>query len=374
MAQKLEEASEALYEAAMTAAVQSDEGKAKTFTQDELIDLGVVDNKSKLMPLVQSLSDSRLMRFLNLDGRPQFALRTKDVAGRMRNLGRDEIMIYEHIESSGTNGMWSKRIKDRTGIVQTAITKATKVLEGRKLIKPFTNVKNPNQKSYMLSHLDPGEGVKGGPWHSDTEYDMELIGVTADAIIRFIESKSWTKMYIKRERSVSPIADLPESQMGAGQKRRKRSEAEDDIEGIHSKSKRRQSHHTRVETQVPYPPGYQHYPTTESILHFIKESGFIKTSVGLEQKHLQQLLDILVLDERIEKITYGYRTVRGVSGASEAMKNMIFGKPTGGLGEDTDGNGLTQSPCGRCPVFDLCEDSGPINARSCEYFQGWLRT
>ena len=372
MTEKLEEASEALYQAALMAAVTSDEGKAKTFTQDELIDLGVVDNKNKLMPLVQSLADSRLIRFLNLDGRPQFALRTKEVAGRMRNLGRDETMIYEHIESSGTNGMWSKRIKDRTGIVQTAITKATKMLESRKLIKQFSNMKNPNQKTYILCHLDPGDGVRGGPWHSDTEYDMELIGVTADAVIRFIESKSWAKVYIKRERSVSPM-DLPESRTGVPNKRQKRSEAEGDIEGVHSKSKRRQSQHSRVETQVPYPASYQHYPTTDSILHFIKESGFIKTSVVLDVPYLQQLLDILTLDERIEKIGNGFRTVRGVSGASEAMKNMIFGKPTGGLGEETDGNGFTQSPCGRCPVFDLCEDGGPINARNCDYFQGWLR-
>ena len=39
---------------------------------------------------------------------------------------------------------------------------------------------------------------------------------------------------------------------------------------------------------------------------------------------------------------------------------------------DSAGNGLTESPCGRCPVADIYEEGGPVNARNCEYFQEWL--
>ncbi|KAI5285665.1 34-kDa subunit of RNA polymerase III (C), partial [Ascosphaera acerosa] len=36
-------------------------------------------------------------------------------------------------------------------------------------------------------------------------------------------------------------------------------------------------------------------------------------------------------------------------------------------------NGLTEMPCGRCPVFELCEDNGPVNPHNCEYYDEWLR-
>ncbi|KAF8323811.1 hypothetical protein DL93DRAFT_2069843 [Clavulina sp. PMI_390] len=34
--------------------------------------------------------------------------------------------------------------------------------------------------------------------------------------------------------------------------------------------------------------------------------------------------------------------------------------------------GWSQSPCGICPRFDFCDDSGPINPISCEYYGEWL--
>lgn len=35
-------------------------------------------------------------------------------------------------------------------------------------------------------------------------------------------------------------------------------------------------------------------------------------------------------------------------------------------------SGLTQAPCGKCPVFDFCSDSGPVNPLNCEYCEEWL--
>ena len=33
---------------------------------------------------------------------------------------------------------------------------------------------------------------------------------------------------------------------------------------------------------------------------------------------------------------------------------------------------LSEAPCGRCPVFDLCEEGGPVAPSNCEYFNDWL--
>ena len=276
----------------------------------------------------------------------------------------NEIMVYEHIESTGTNGIWTKTLKQRTNIAQNHITKTTGKLTKEGLIKQVRSVKNPSQKVLMLSHLSPSEGISGGPWHSEGELDMELIGVTADAVIQFIEQKSWVKGYIKRERSASPF-----DATGDGSRKRKRPTADGDIEGVHTKARRTY----KVETQLSYPPGYSDYPTVGAVLHFIREAGFVKNSDALTETDIQSMLDVLIFDDRIEKIGGGYRTVRGVTGATEAMKNMTAGRSAGELGEDGEGNGLTQAPCGRCPVFDLCEEGGPVNARNCVYFDAWLR-
>jgi len=42
------------------------------------------------------------------------------------------------------------------------------------------------------------------------------------------------------------------------------------------------------------------------------------------------------------------------------------------FGMEPPGNGLTEVPCGRCPVFELCEEGGPVSPANCVYFDQWL--
>jgi DNA-directed RNA polymerase III subunit RPC6 len=71
---------------------------------------------------------------------------------------------------------------------------------------------------------------------------------------------------------------------------------------------------------------------------------------------MEQLLEMMVLDGRLEKISgTNYRTVL------TATDTKVY-------------NGFVDAPCGNCPVFDLCGDEGEISARSCVYFGQWLET
>lgn len=287
-------------------------------------------------------------------------------------------MVYNQIENSGTNGTWTKTIKQRTNMHQTTVTKAMKTLETKKLVKPVKSIKNPAQKIYMLHHLSPNEDVTGGPWFSDGELDVELIAVTADAIIHFIAQNSWKTVFIKRE----PTPDDP-LHTDTTNKKRKRNSTTTDIEGPHPKQQRRNHHTAGYETQISYPANWRNYPTLSSIHHFITSAGFLKDSSALTTADLQNLLDVLVFDERIEKMPNsngGYRTCKGVYGATEAMKNIMQGKMAADAVEEQQegagaggSGGLSQAPCGKCPVFNLCEDGGPVNANNCEYFYTWLR-
>jgi len=78
----VEEQASQLYERALNAALRSPEGKARTFASEELLDLDVVQRKDALMPLCQQLADNRLMRFLQLEGKVHFTLRTAEIASK----------------------------------------------------------------------------------------------------------------------------------------------------------------------------------------------------------------------------------------------------------------------------------------------------
>ncbi len=108
---------------------------------------------------------------------------------------------------------------------------------------------------------------------------------------------------------------------------------------------------------LPFPAGYNGYPTLAEATEAINESGI--SGITMKESEMKQLIDNLCWDGRLEKVRNrkAYRAVRVVTGEE-------------GISLE---NGLTESPCGRCPVFDLCEEDGPVNARTCEYFQDWLQ-
>jgi DNA-directed RNA polymerase III subunit RPC6 len=105
------------------------------------------------------------------------------------------------------------------------------------------------------------------------------------------------------------------------------------------------------------PPGYTGYPTVPEITRAINQSGI--SGVVMKEAEMRQLLETLCWDGRLMKVMdgKGYKTVHRPK-THDA---------------DASANGLTEAPCGRCPVFDLCEENGPVNAGSCTYFQEWLK-
>lgn len=82
MAAKLEEQSADLYDRCSTAALRSKEGRAKVFSQDELLGMGIVDNAAALLGLAQDLMDGQLFRLMQMEGKICYALRTKEDAAK----------------------------------------------------------------------------------------------------------------------------------------------------------------------------------------------------------------------------------------------------------------------------------------------------
>lgn len=182
---------------------------------------------------------------------------------------------------------------------------------------------------YMLAGLQPPEEVSGGPFYTDGNLDEEFIIHACKLLEHQIAEKSWQQVPRKKR------ATFADEETGD---RPRRSE--------HARSRESSS----KSAWLPMPPGYTGYATVGYLTFAFNDSNL--TDIKLKEDDVAQLLDLLYWDGRIEKVLGGqaFKTVR----------------------PDTRGNAFTGTPCGRCPVGDLCDDEGPVNTATCQYFPTWL--
>lgn len=247
--------------------------------------------------------------------------------------------MYSYIEASAREGIWTRTLKLRTNLHQTLVNRALKALEAKNYIKPIKSVKFPTRKYYMLASLQPSEDVTGGPWFTDGVLDEEFI----------YQMSAWAEKYIRGRSWVHSSSKL-------GEKKTKMTQAQaEDARAQELELKRHQSK-VRGGVMLPLPPGWRRYPTVPEITKELNASGF--SGVVMRESEMQTLLDVLCYDGRVTKVMdgEGYKTVRQSTTDDTGLA----------------GNGLTEAPCGRCPVFNLCEEGGPVDASNCEYFQAWL--
>ena len=237
----------------------------------------------------------------------------------------------------------------------TTMNRAVKGLENRNYIKSIKTVRFPTRKTYILAKLQPSDDVTGGPFYTDGVLDSVFINEMSNWTERYITGRSWwhpPQPELHRKKKSLPKSDkersLPKSDKEKSLPKQDRKDVEKlRAEAMHRKDRGRD----RNKAMLPMPPGYKGYPTITEITKAINESKL--TDVVMKNAEMQQLVDILCWDGRLERINGGraYRAVRVV---------------------DEEKNGLTEAPCGKCPVFDFCQDDGPVNARTCQYFQDWL--
>ncbi|CAK4031292.1 DNA-directed RNA polymerase III subunit RPC6 [Lecanosticta acicola] len=344
--------------------------RSKTFGQEQLMAHAGLESPKELMALVQYLTNENLFRTLRVEKKLVWSARPREAARQISALDRDEKLIYEVIEESHTQGTWARFVKQKTNITPNAVTKALAKMEKSMLIKSIKSVKNPLQKTYMLYHLVPSEDVTGNSFFDAGDLDESFRDELMNLIVFWVRQQSWAdgKKTSRRRGPDSPI--LVAEDADSANKKRKRAT---DIEELPLGTKRRSLKFDPETdfTQLIFRAGSHKYPTAEDIHEFVITSDAIKATKGstLTAQEIKGLLDVLVWDDKLEKVpnsegSWGYRTVRGVT----------F-KPPGAMYDEYEehaGNGLTQAPCGRCPVFDLCHEDSPVNPAECVYFSKWL--
>ncbi|MCJ1476218.1 34-kDa subunit of RNA polymerase III (C) [Lambiella insularis] len=311
----------------------------KTFNQEELLSLNIIPNNSleQLVRCIDRLAKDGLLKIHTKEGKPCWKVVKKEDAKKYQNLNMEEALVYSYVESSGREGIWTRTIRSRTNLHQTTMNRCLKILESKALIKSIQSAKFPKRKIYILAKLQPSEDVTGGPFYTDGLLDEEFVfqlGIWAE---KYVHGRSWYH---------PPTKALP----------RRKGKSKEDVENMRAQGLREPPQEKTMLPLLPMPAGYIGYPTVPEITKAINESGI--SGVVMKEAEMRQVMDVLCWDGRLMKVMDGkaYKTVR-----SDLKANTLRAE-----------NGLTESPCGRCPVFDLCEETGPVNARTCTYFQEWL--
>ena len=256
---------------------------------------------------------------------------------RFQNLSPEEEVVYSLISNSGREGIWHKTIRIRTNLHEAVCKRCLKGLESKRLIKSFHNARQPRSKFWILSDLQPSESVTGGLFYADGELDEEFVRHLARFIEKFVQKRSWYRVSSKDDAKTLGKARLSREEAESA-----RAEGLRDGQGTRSKL-------------LPMPPGYTGYPTLAEITRELNQSNIAKEK--LKETEVTQILDLLCWDDRIEKVLEG----RAYKSTFPATTGHEIGR-----------SALSEAPCGRCPVFDFCDESGPVNARTCTYFQDWL--
>ncbi|KAH8695936.1 putative DNA-directed RNA polymerase III subunit Rpc34 [Talaromyces proteolyticus] len=317
--------------------------------QRDILGLGLVPNKSLeiLLQCTQHLVDQNLFRvYQDGDNRLAWKVIAREDAEKIQSLNDNERLVYNAIHSTGRNGIWIRALGKRTDLHKSSLDKALKALEGKNFIKSIHNVKQPGKKVYMLAGLKPAEDVTGGAWFTDGVLDAEFIGVLSEYIEDWVSKRSWYEVPSPRNNS----------------KRQKLNHGENTKTEIEK-------------TYFPYPADYQYYPKAQDITAEVNKTGI--TPVRLDEGSIEQLLRMMCFDGRLIALNdyQNYKSMRRPDAVAEARSmasktdRPLETQQKAWLGN----NGMTEAPCGQCPVFRLCQPGGSVSPENCEYFDEWFK-
>jgi DNA-directed RNA polymerase III subunit RPC6 len=255
-------------------------------------------------------------------------------------------MVYNVVHSTGRTGIWVRHIGSRTNLHKSILDRCLKSLESKNYIKSLHNVKYPSRKMYMLAGLAPSEEVTGGAWFTDGVLDANFINTVAGFIEFTVSKMSWY--------------EVPASDSGRN-KRIKTASGKADVK-------------SDEKTYLPYPHGYKGYPNVQMITAAVNGSGI--TPVRLGDESVVQLMEMLCYDNKLVSLGAGeyYRSLQSpdVVQANQKRKPPSEGDDLAVVNKHLVKNGMTEAPCGQCPVFRLCSPGGAVSPETCEYFDPWL--
>jgi DNA-directed RNA polymerase III subunit RPC6 len=283
-------------------------------------------------------------------------------------------MIYRVIENSGETGTWKRTLTMKTNLHENTVTKSLKELVGRELVKEITSAKHPTRRIYMLFHVKPSKENIGGNFFIDGVRDMGLIEAVGNWIVRELEQITWAEQEGHPKKREDQYQSHGLGKRKRGEERTAAMVIEEAVDGdrppFHQPER-------RGNALIAYPSNHKDYPTAAVLQEGANAAGFLK-NITLSENDITSLLHKLEFDGLVErmrdesgKLTDTYRSVRR-SWPTKNGPEFWYGPIDPDLNGHGPGNGLTQSPCGRCPVFKQCRPGGIVSPESCVYMDDWL--
>ncbi|KAK3951424.1 RNA polymerase Rpc34 [Pseudoneurospora amorphoporcata] len=391
---KLQVLKDALYEAAR------DHGSdQRLFSQRDLLDMHVIpqDNLVLLMQVIQILCDEKLFVGNTTASGLSWRWRSREDAKKYTSLpNSDLMMVYAMVDEAGADGIWNRTIKNKLNMADSLMKTCIKYLEQKGYIASMKNVEHPNKKMYIKANLRPSDRATGGPWFTEGELDTAFINELQEIVFDFIKQKSTytshggaaaagTGVQGGTQREKAPKKGVVQGTIPEDTKGTKRSAGEisnDDTAAASAPTTTAKKTRPGKPQLLPLPAGYKLYPTVSDIAKFIHHAG-ITNNTTLSEADIQQLVDVLYYDGLVESVKVngrkGYRVTHIPKQDTRTCNQRRLdhdpskgGIVTSFMGVEPSASGLMEAPCGRCPVYDMCEEGGPVSPSNCVYFRQWL--
>lgn len=287
-----------------------------------------------IMLNLNQLSAKQYVDFITTGKDKKLAFRAKDTHEILATskMNEYERIMYRLIKDAKDTGIWIKDLKTRSGMHHQLATTTIKNLEKQNIIKSVRPVKTPFKRVYLLYEVEPSSELTGGAWYTDNELDVDFIEQLSGMIFKFIQAKS-----------------LPKN------------------------------------PDALYPADYAKYPNVLDVHKFIEISKITTFKLSLDD--VSALVDRLYYEGKIIKVVnplasniddndddnysshYGER--KNNKDKVESSQMHCY-KAIRGTEVELQRTAFTNTPCGKCPVFDFCQSDGPLNPATCEYYNKWL--
>eukprot|EP00762_Andalucia_godoyi_P004065 ANDGO_06330.mRNA.1 DNA-directed RNA polymerase III subunit rpc6 len=264
---------------------------------------------------------------------------SEETAQKFRGLTAEDMLVYQIIESSASQGIWTRHIKTRSNLQQTQLNKILKNLESRRLVKQVKSIEAKTRKVYMLFDLEPSRDLTGGPWYSEQDFDSAFVDDLLLHIYKYIQAR--------KHATASQIAEFIRAS-GITTVDLRDADVQALIQALVWDGR-------IVETFVnPSTFGASASSATASASASGSAAGSAAGSgPGSRKSSLKDGLG-----------------VSAAGGSSSSAAGALHYKVAGYY---LEADALTEVPCASCPVFDVCSPNGDVNPQTCVYYNTWLK-
>eukprot|EP00039_Didymoeca_costata_P033026 m.40369 g.40369 ORF g.40369 m.40369 type:complete len:326 (+) comp9656_c0_seq1:84-1061(+) len=185
------------------------ESKSASYIENELS----LSKKALAVSLNRLISQNKLAMLNSSDGTIKFLVKNDEQVKLEAQLPQyEDRLIYQYIVDANNKGIWTKTLRDQSGLEAAVFKRVIARMERKKLIKKVYPVTAPKKPLYMLYDMKPDSSLTGGAWYTANEFDKAFIDMLNKCTIAYAKRKSIDS---KKKHPDSPLEQLNESYFSA---------------------------------------------------------------------------------------------------------------------------------------------------------------